>query len=57
MDEKDERDIRDRLVRLEEQGKRHATDIENIGKKIWAVIGLVLLAVGKRLIDVIGLGP
>ena len=28
-----------------------------LDKKIWAVIALVFVAVGKRLLDIIGLGP
>ena len=57
MDGKDERDLRDRIIRLEEQMKTVMAGQAAVEKKIWAVIALVLLAVGKRLIDVVGLGP
>ena len=55
MDE--DRDQRDRLIRLEEQMKVVMAGQVATDRKIWAVVGLVLLAVGKRLIEMIGLTP
>jgi hypothetical protein len=53
----DDRDLRDRLIRLEEQMKTTIAAQAALDKKIWAVIALVFVAVGKRLLDIIGLGP
>ena len=53
MGNDDDRDLRDRVIRLEEGMKR----VDAMDKKIWAVIALVFVAVGKRLLEIIGLGP
>ena len=56
MAPQDDRDARDRLIRLEE---RHADLKDRVSKmetKMWAVIGVVLLAVGKTFLTTIGLG-
>jgi hypothetical protein len=53
----EDRDVRDRLIRLEEKMITAQADLASIDKKMWAVIALVLMAVGKRLIEVIGLVP
>ncbi len=57
MGNDDDRDLRDRVIRLEEQMKTTAAAAAAIERKMWAVIGLVLVAVGKRLIEIIGLAP
>lgn len=51
----DDRDTRERMIRLEVQMQNAQTELADIKRKIWAVIGLVLLAVGKQLIAMIGL--
>lgn len=53
----DDRDERDRLIRLEEQMKTANARLDGFDRKMWAVIGLVLLAVGKRLVEIVGLTP
>ncbi len=53
----EERDQRDRLIRLEEKMVNAHTKIDAIDRKIWGVILLVLLAVGKRLVEIVGLVP
>jgi hypothetical protein len=53
----EDRDVRDRLIRLEEKMLNANDKIDGIDRKMWAVIALVLIAVGKRLIEVIGLVP
>ena len=53
----DERDLRDRLIRLEEQMKTVSATVAGMDKKMWAVIALVFVAVGKRLVELIGIAP
>lgn len=53
----EERDLRDRLIRLEEQMKTTRDSVQSMDRKMWAVIALVFVAVGKRLIEIMGIGP
>jgi uncharacterized membrane protein len=53
----EDRDLRDRLIRLEEKMLNTNAKVDGNDRKMWAVIALVLVAVGKRLIEVIGLVP
>ncbi len=53
----DDRDIRDRLIRLEEKLLTVIAAQAALDRKIWAVVALVFVAVGKRLLDIIGLAP
>ena len=53
----EERDVRDRLIRLEEQVKTTRDAVQAMDRKMWAVIALVFVAVGKRLIEIIGIAP
>jgi len=55
--EDDHRDLRDRIIRLEEQMKVAAASLASHDRKMWAVIGLVMLTVGKRLVELIGITP
>jgi hypothetical protein len=57
MENQDNRDLRDRLIRLEEQMKVTMASQAGLDRKLWAVVALVFVAVGKRLLDIIGLAP
>jgi hypothetical protein len=57
MGNDDDRDLRDRVIRLEEGMKGANEKLAGFDKKMWAVIALVFVAVGKRLLEIIGLGP
>lgn len=52
----EDRSLRDKIIRMEAQLEQLAKDFTAMDRKIWAAIALVLLAVGKRFIDMIGLG-
>lgn len=52
----EDRALRDKIIRMEAQLEQLARDFTAMDRKIWAAIALVLLAVGNRLINLIGLG-
>lgn len=57
MGNDDDRDLRDRIIRLEEQMKVATANLSAIDRKMWAVIGIALLAFGKRLLETMGFAP
>jgi hypothetical protein len=50
----DQRDMRDRLIRLEEKDAHKEERLKGIETKMWAVVALVLAFVGKQLLALIG---
>ena len=51
-----DQDTRERLIRLEERQADLKDRVSKLETKLWAVIGVVLLAVGKTFLSTIGLG-
>lgn len=52
----DNRDLRDRLIRLEERLMTLTTTVNKLQSWLFAAIGLVLVAVGKNLLALLGIG-
>jgi hypothetical protein len=55
-DERDTRDIRDRVIRLETKSDAQSEEIKGLKKMVWAPIWLVLGAVGAALMKMLGIG-
>lgn len=54
-EDNDQREVRDRLIKLEERQRVLTEKIDSIDRKLWAVTLAVLLAVAKNLLGLIGL--
>jgi hypothetical protein len=52
----DDRDVRDRLIRLEEQGKQHKEQIATVFRMLWGMASLVLAFVGNKVLALLNLG-
>lgn len=55
-DDRDTRDIRDRVIRLETKSEAQGEEIKGLKKMVWAPIWLVLGAVGAALMKMLGIG-
>lgn len=52
----EDRDVRDRLIRLEEQGRQQKEQVATLLKMVWGMVWLVLAFVGNKMLELLNLG-